>query len=743
MLQPVGIKQPEFGLWNDTQERAGSGVLRNILIGMYHLQVSRLYTYDSEINPTTRKETTVVLWHYYDSDGQKHGPYSCVQLQCFARQGTIRPETIMVTEEGQTIPARAVEGLTFSEIKPLSLPPSPRPPASPVEENPFVAPMPGEQNPVVVQGNKGVSWRSIARTFKIIVFLLTLATVAGITGSIIWGSLKLNTVAYEHICDGLSNRPFLEITAISVVWADKPSVFATVKSFGSNTADIEEESVLSASGEFTVKTKTTEKFYESVDTESGLRELDITNTHEREFNVAMEKYQGLPMAHQNNLHVPQNLSQFQFYKDRIPEGEEVALAGSIGLTKNAKDWQKDDIQIDTSPIKHLIPKSQLHNAHKLDDLATKAAVQAAILARRDFVAKVDEAIADLKKRDEIAVATIKKELSDRFLEVFDDSNISVRWSTEDAISVSGTFSAKAKAKETFYQSVGQEDALRELGIPITYEQEFNAAKERVKSLPELHRTNFTNAADAVVAQLSRFQFYRVHTREGEEVTRTGNIELTKNANKDWQGRTRVDSPEGLCLEFQLGVDTKKRDDPQIREMAEEIIQARKNFVDRLKPTHDFDKFCKPGMEYRGSCEYGLATLGVHIVFERNVGPNKVTGTIKYSFFTARIEPRNFSLDVDVEKMTDYPVTGKLDAFVPKPARDVGLTGNEEGFKAAADVMLARDVKIRFTNEMEFVLIVNGRDVKFKLSAVNADAPSPNQRGNQQIREQLRARPRSQ
>jgi len=63
-------------------------------------------------------------WHYYDSNGQKQGPFSSGQLKWLAKNGKITPETTIENEDGKTAPAGKVQGLTFlAPVQPAKMPP--------------------------------------------------------------------------------------------------------------------------------------------------------------------------------------------------------------------------------------------------------------------------------------------------------------------------------------------------------------------------------------------------------------------------------------------------------------------------------------------------------------------------------------------------------------------------------------------------------------------------------------------
>jgi hypothetical protein len=55
-------------------------------------------------------------WYYYDNNGQKQCPISGGKLKGLSLQGVITPETIVENEEGKSVPARKVQGLTFADV---------------------------------------------------------------------------------------------------------------------------------------------------------------------------------------------------------------------------------------------------------------------------------------------------------------------------------------------------------------------------------------------------------------------------------------------------------------------------------------------------------------------------------------------------------------------------------------------------------------------------------------------------
>lgn len=65
-------------------------------------------------------------WFYFDKNGQKVGPIDSNSLKKLAEHGTITPDTIVMTETGQSGKAGGIKGLVFSPSI------SPVPPNAPV-----------------------------------------------------------------------------------------------------------------------------------------------------------------------------------------------------------------------------------------------------------------------------------------------------------------------------------------------------------------------------------------------------------------------------------------------------------------------------------------------------------------------------------------------------------------------------------------------------------------------------------
>ena len=201
----------------------------------------------------------------------------------------------------------------------------------------------------------------------------------------------------ETVKRGLNRETFadvpFDITDLSVNWTDKTASEAT--------------------GRFSVKAKTSEKLYKSVDTQDGLKILGIAEQYEGELNVARNKIGNLPEPHKTNLNnaIPkEQMNRFRFYDVQVPLGGEVTVTGSIELTKYGDDWRSDKIRANPFSIgTGFTPESKLQNAYKLDDPKTKEAVEALIQERKDFVARVDATVAELEQQ---RLATLKKQKED-------------------------------------------------------------------------------------------------------------------------------------------------------------------------------------------------------------------------------------------------------------------------------------------------------------------------------------------
>ena len=218
-------------------------------------------------------------------------------------------------------------------------------------------------------------------------FLLLLVVFTGC------GTSELDAVLKEGIERDVIAKLPLEITELSVKWTDK--------------------SAADASGQFTVKMKTTEALYESIANEDALQQLDITDTYEREFNEAERKYMTLPLIVRSDLDNarPKNLSLFRYYDVLVPKGEVVTLTGTVELTKSSgNDWQVVRFLVNPFSCGDTFTSEPNlgENEYRLDDSKTKEAVGVIIRERRDFAAKVDAAVAE-QERNRLAVANEQRQ----------------------------------------------------------------------------------------------------------------------------------------------------------------------------------------------------------------------------------------------------------------------------------------------------------------------------------------------
>lgn len=386
------------------------------------------------------QKTTMAKWHYYNENNEKIGPIRGRDLKQLARQGTVMPETRVEDENGKIALAKHVTGLTFlettqpgaepSESSSITLPPpavstpissaedleeqdfeqlredferlqkqellktqksttlptpspkviptvtNPLTATQPLTGNPFSTPTPDQMTPSVVA--TPVSKRNRTSHWGIISGILILAVVGVIGWSIMGIDSKPNEIVERGIKrDVLSELP-LEITNLIINWTGKTSSNAAAK--------------------FSLKMKTTETLYESVTNEVGLRKLEITDLYESEFNVAMGKFRNLPVSYQSDLRgaMPQDPSRFQFYDVLVPKGGEITQTGSVELTKTGNDgWKVSRYLVDPlSCGDRFTPVSKLREGeYGLDDPKIRESVNAIIQSRRDFVSKVDTAIA--------------------------------------------------------------------------------------------------------------------------------------------------------------------------------------------------------------------------------------------------------------------------------------------------------------------------------------------------------------
>jgi hypothetical protein len=499
-----------------------------------------------------------------------------------------------------------------------------------------------------------------------------------------------------------------------------------------------------------VTAKIPEKLYQSVSSENGLRELGITDHHEEDINVAKRKFEELPIDRQNSLRhaIPQELSQFLFYKVLVSEGEEVTITGSVKLTKDGNtNWQKDYIPVDPFSFgDDFIAESKLQSAHKLDDPRTKETVQTIIQVRKDFVVNVDKAY-DKWKFDEAQKSGIDKAILGKPLQI---SDVSVDWIKTNTSSALGKFTVNAKTTEKLYQSVVRKAALEKLGIPTQGNNE-KVAKLRITEIFEEE----IDKGDL----LKQCEFYDLILPSGSVVTLTGTIELTKPDNGDWQvmpDKTQVDPfPEDRFIPNSRLQNAFKLDELETKRIVETHI---KNFVEFLTTLitqkDNFDKFCGSVGTYNGSFDFKSerdnafargnesAHSKVSVRFDKidANNPHEVTGVITFRPPNSAGDiSRPFFVGINTLEMTK-PVTGKIDnAKLPTLEQYLNrVTPSPQAKQLTTAYWNVMDqctvINIQFTNKMEFFI---HRRPGFNVGNIPLGIPLDLQKvGNAQPDEQL-------
>ncbi|MCL2744803.1 MAG: hypothetical protein FWE67_13225 [Planctomycetaceae bacterium] len=200
-----------------------------------------------------------------------------------------------------------------------------------------------------------------------------------------------------------------------------------------------------------------------------------------------------------------------------------------------------------------------------------------------------------KKLNNAARESIGEKLAEQALAI---TNISIKWKDKPAASdvlkslwskskelrfASGEFTAVAKTPEKLYQSVSNENGLRELKITNLRDGEFNAAKEKFDGLPAKYQTE--ELRSAVPKDAAQFRFYKVLVPEGEKFTVTGSIELSKDGNADWQKDYLPVNPppfgDDFVPESKLSNDVGKLEDPKTKQAILAIIRDREDFIKRF------------------------------------------------------------------------------------------------------------------------------------------------------------------
>jgi tetratricopeptide (TPR) repeat protein len=188
-----------------------------------------------------------------------------------------------------------------------------------------------------------------------------------------------------------------------------------------------------------------------------------------------------------------------------------------------------------------------------------------------------------------------------------NANITVNWSDAASIYATGKFTLKAMTSEGLYESIGTDAALRKLGFPDRYEVELNEAKNINNALPQSYRVS-ENGLNWPP------RLYEVLVPNGQEVTLTGSIDMTREGNKNWQmdkDRFSVDpyDVEGKTLpenqyirESNLSPGT-RLDDPITKENVKKIIEAREKFIaDVGEAKKRWDEYMKGQDEIRKQAE---------------------------------------------------------------------------------------------------------------------------------------------
>ncbi|MDR2115015.1 MAG: hypothetical protein LBP87_01390 [Planctomycetaceae bacterium] len=165
-----------------------------------------------------------------------------------------------------------------------------------------------------------------------------------------------------------------------------------------------EKTAQSCSGDFSVNLRAKENLYDTISVKDGLEKLGIKNLYEGELKQAEEKAYKLPEPYKTNLRneYPQDrLDHFQFVHVIRTKGSPDSTGGVTELSRYGNEWSAS-VRIKKIPqVERCIPESGLNNnVKKLDDPATKKAVDDFIQKRKDYISKVDTTINDLNKKYE-------------------------------------------------------------------------------------------------------------------------------------------------------------------------------------------------------------------------------------------------------------------------------------------------------------------------------------------------------
>jgi hypothetical protein len=221
---------------------------------------------------------------------------------------------------------------------------------------------------------------------------------------------------------------------------------------------------------------------------------------------------------------------------------------------------------------------------------------------------------DEKELNEIVKKQIWKDfVSDSPFEIVD---VTANWVEKTAQSCSGDFSVNLRAKENLYDTIADKEGLEKLGIKNLYEGELKLAEEKAYKLPEPYKTNLRN--EYPQDRLSNFYFVHVIRVKGSPDSAGGVAELSRYGN-EWSANVRMKkapSVERCIPESALNTNVKKLDDPETKKTVENIIQKRKDYVEKVETTiNDLNKkheqalsaqketiykYFKPNLRYDGT-----------------------------------------------------------------------------------------------------------------------------------------------
>ena len=191
--------------------------------------------------------------------------------------------------------------------------------------------------------------------------------------------------------------------------------------------------------------------------------------------------------------------------------------------------------------------------------------------------------------------------------------------------VSTEYSATIRATEGFYEPVGIEAALSELGMTDN-EKNFERAKQTMTGFPEPYRSDLYNAIPG--GDLSDFQFYAARVAERSEKSITGSGDLARNGYWQirWQSDIQVEPGEWLPRSQLKNPD--RLDDDKTKEEVKRIILARQEFIDRVSEVEEglkFDEALRAGVNEK---LFGMPLETTPVI---SVRPAKTNGSVSGDF----------------------------------------------------------------------------------------------------------------